>query len=55
MLWMMATTGVRRNEMWMLKMRDLDWDASVIRVIHGKGQKERQIPIVRQGQRSMLR
>ena len=55
MLWMMATTGVRRNEMWMLKLGDLDWDASVIRVIYGKGQKERQIPFDRQCQRSMLR
>ena len=37
MLWMMATTGIRRNEMWMLKKGDLDWDNSVIRVIYGKG------------------
>ena len=39
MLWMMATTGIRRNEMWMLKREGLDWDVSVIRVIHGKGQE----------------
>ncbi len=44
MLWMLATTGIRRNEMWMLKKKDLDWDASVIRVVYGKGQKERRIP-----------
>ncbi len=55
MLWMLATTGIRRNEMWMLKKEDLDWDASVIRVIHGKGQKERQIPFDRRCQRAMLR
>ena len=55
MLWMMVTTGIRRNEMWMLKKEDLDWDTSVIRVIHGKGQKERQIPFDRQCQRAMLR
>ncbi len=55
MLWMMVTTGVRRNEMWMLKKDDLDWDNSVIRVGYGKGQKERQIPFERHCQRAMLR
>jgi integrase/recombinase XerD len=55
MLWMLATTGIRRNEMWMLTKKDLDWDASVIRVVHGKGQKERQVPFDRQCQRAMLR
>ena len=55
MLWMMTTSGIRRNEMWMLKKKDLDWDASTIRVIHGKGQKERQIPFDRRCQRAMLR
>ena len=54
MLWMLATTGIRRNEMWMLRKADLDWDDSVIRVIHGKGQKERQIPFDRRCQRAML-
>ena len=55
MLWMLATTGIRRNEMWMLKREGLDWDVSVIRVIHGKGQKERQIPFDHRCQRTMLR
>ena len=55
MLWMLATTGVRRNEMWMMKNRDLDWDASVIRVVYGKGQKERQVPFGRECQRAVLR
>ena len=55
MLWMMVSTGIRRNEMWMLKKRDLDWDVSMIRVIHGKGQKERQVPFDRRCQRAMLR
>ena len=54
MLWMLATTGIRRNEMWMLKRKYLDWEASVIRVIHGKGQKERQVPFDRQCRRAML-
>ncbi len=41
--------------MWMLTKKDLGWDASVIRVVHGKGQKERQVPFDRQCQRAMLR
>ena len=55
MLWMMATTGIRRNEMWMLRKEDLDWDNAAIRVVHGKGQKERRIPFDRQCQRAVLR
>ena len=55
MLWMMASTGIRRRKMWMLTKGDSDWDRSVIRVVHGKGQKERQIPIDRRCQRVMLR
>ncbi len=41
--------------MWMLKKQDLNWDHSVIRVIFGRGQKERQVPFDRQCQRAMLR
>ena len=55
MLWMMVSTGIRRREMWMLTKGDLDWDRSVILVIHGKGQKERQVPFDRHCQRAMLR
>ena len=39
----------------MLTKGDLDWDGSVIRAIHGKGQKERQVPFDRHCQRAMLR
>ena len=55
MLWMMITSGLRRREMWMLTKEDLDWDAGTIRVIHGKGQKERRVPFDRMCQRAMLR
>ena len=55
MLWMLVTSGIRRGEMWSLTTEDLDWNGSMIRVVHGKGQKERQIPFDRQCQRSMLR
>ena len=55
MLWMMVTSGIRRREMWLLTKGGLDWDRSLIRVIYGKGQKERQIPFDRRCQRAMLR
>jgi integrase/recombinase XerD len=55
MIWMLATSGIRRREMWSLAVEDLSWDASMIRVVHGKGQKERQIPFDRRCQRPMLR
>ena len=55
MIWMLATTGIRRREMWSLAVEDLNWDTSMIRVVHGKGQRERQIPFDRLCQRPMLR
>ena len=55
MIWMFATSGIRRREMWSLAVQDLSWDASMIKVVHGKGQKERQIPFDRHCQRPMLR
>ena len=39
----------------MLRKEDLDWDNAAIRVVHGKGQKERRIPFDRQCQRAVLR
>lgn len=41
--------------MWVLKKEDLDWDTSVIRVVYGKGQNDRQVPLERHCQRAMLR
>ncbi len=55
MLWLLSTTGIRRRELLMLKVRDLDWEAGEIRVIHGKGQKERQIPFLKEAQQPMYR
>ena len=55
MIWMMATTGIRRNEMWSLTKDDLNWDRPKIRVIYGKGQKERQIPFDERCQYPMSR
>ena len=34
---------------------DLDWSGSTIRVVYGKGQKERQIPFDHRCQKPMLR
>ena len=54
-LWLLATTGMRRRELYMLGRNDLDWERGEIRVIHGKGQKERRVPFLQEAQRPMLR
>ena len=55
MLWLLATTGMRRRELLMLSREDLDWDQGLVRVIHGKGQRERWVPFLLEAQRPMLR
>ena len=55
MLWMFATTGMRRRELCLLQLEDLDWQRGTIRVVHGKGQKERRVPFLQEVQRPMLR
>lgn len=50
MLWLLATTGIRRNELFHLTVEDLEWDRGVIRVVYGKGQKERCVPFLPQAQ-----
>ena len=54
-LWLLATTGMRRKELYMLGRNDLDWERGEIRVIHGNGQKERRVPFLQEAQRPMLR
>ena len=49
----LATTGIRRNELLMLAVGDIDWDGGSIRVVHGKGQKERSVPFLQECQRAM--
>ena len=55
MLWLLVTTGVRRRELTLLELDDLDWKRGQVRVLHGKGQKERQVPFALEAQRPMLR
>ena len=55
MLWMMATSGIRRREMWSLTKGDLDWKMSMIRVVYGKGQKERRVPFDQRCREPMLK
>lgn len=38
-------TGIRRSELMMLDIDDIDFTAKLLRVNHGKGQKERIVPI----------
>ncbi|MGB7342087.1 MAG: tyrosine-type recombinase/integrase, partial [Phototrophicaceae bacterium] len=39
-------TGMRRAEVIALKWQDIDWDAGIIRVRHGKGDKYREVTMV---------
>ncbi|MFQ6029240.1 MAG: tyrosine-type recombinase/integrase [Dehalococcoidia bacterium] len=55
MLWLMVTTGIRRRELKMLTREDLEWDRGLLRIIHGKGQKQRRVAFVLEAQRVMLR
>ena len=43
-LWILATTGMRRRELWLLNLRDLDWDNHRITITNGKGGKTRSVP-----------
>ena len=54
MLWLLATTGMRRRELLMLTVDDLDWERGIIKVVYGKGQKERNVPFLREVQRPMM-
>ena len=55
MLWVLSTTGMRRRELCLLDRDDLDWSMGEIRVVHGKGQRERRVPFMREAQRPLLR
>ena len=55
MLWVLATTGMRRRELCLLERDDLNWSRGDIRVVHGKGQLERRVPFMLEAQRPLLR
>jgi len=55
MLQVFANTGMRRRELLMLTVDDLDWDRHLIRVLHGKGQKERTVLFPQPVQRAVHR
>lgn len=46
MLSVLFYTGMRRAEVIALKWQDVDWDAGIIRVRHGKGDKYREVAMV---------
>ena len=52
---LLKSSGIRLNEMVLLRLDDLDWDASRIRVIYGKGQKERYVPFNRDVQLAAMK
>ncbi len=54
-MWLLLGSGMRANELWHLNREDLDWDRSRVKVVFGKGQKQRWAPFPRQAQAPMLR
>ena len=46
MLYLLVTTGLRRRELYLLRLDDLDWDGGRILVRNGKGQKSRVVPFL---------
>lgn len=55
MLWLFLTSGIRRAEMSMLQLDDLLWEQDAVRVIYGKGQKERLVSFTGEAQMVMMR
>lgn len=54
MFLLLLTTGMRLMELAGLKLKDLDWEGRLIRVM-GKGSKERVVPFHREAQHAMWR
>lgn len=55
MLWLLITSGVRHLEFTQLRREDLHWESDSIRIIEGKGRKERAAPFVPQAQLAMMK
>ena len=55
MLMLLATTGIRRRELTLLELRDVDWGQARILVRNGKGQRPRIIPFLALVQEPMRR
>ena len=45
LLALLFATGLRRSEAANLNAQDVDWDAQSLKVLHGKGNKQREVPI----------
>ena len=54
-LLLLATTGLRLYEMSELRLEDIDWQHGLIRILRGKGQRARWVPLHRDVQRSLWR
>ena len=53
-LWLLWTTGCRVDGLFKLRLKDLDWDKSRIRVVE-KGDKERHVPFTPDAQKAVYR
>ena len=54
-LLLFVSTGMRKKELSTLTLADLDWTAGLVRIVMGKGQKERRVPLQREAMRALLR
>jgi integrase/recombinase XerC len=54
-LFTLLDTGIRCSELVQLLLADLDLDACRLRVLHGKGNKQRTVPFATRCQRALLR
>ena len=53
MIMIFLDTGIRKKELWSMKVEDIDFDRGVIKV-HGKGAKERVVGVVQNTQKALL-
>lgn len=55
LIWIFASTGARRREIGELTLEDIDIRKGTIRILHGKGQKERTVPLIKEARVALLR
>ena len=54
-LFTLLDTGIRCSELVQLRVEDLDLDAGRLRILHGKGNKQRTVPFASRCQQALLR
>ena len=54
-IWLLLTSGTRLGELTQINLEDLDWERGRIRVVYGKGQKQRYVEFHTRAQQAILR